>query len=128
MVDLSLDVNILPSKSCEVMGSYDWDTYPFSGICITRIYSLLRLKNVEVELTKVKAIAKFEVVKIMDDNDLYATLRIELGFDYDIIIDLNQWKMNFEYEANRVVQPLVPYHELRYFKYVEDVSEGCMID
>ena len=86
------------------------------------------MKNVEVDLTKVKAIAKFKVVEIMNNNDLYATLRIELGFDNNIIIDLNQWKMNFEYEANRVVQPLVSYHELRYFKYVEDVSEGCMID
>ncbi|GLJ59365.1 hypothetical protein SUGI_1523900 [Cryptomeria japonica] len=78
MLDLGSDVNILPNKSWEMMGSPRL-VYSFSLRLANqhRIYPIGRLENVEVNLGVVKTFADFEVIEVVDEKDTYPAL---LGF------------------------------------------------
>jgi len=56
-----------------------------------RIFPIIRLKNIEVDLAGVKTVADFEVKKIMDENDPYPTLLgIDWAFDNSAFLNLKK--------------------------------------
>lgn len=72
-----------------------------------RIFPIIRLNNIEVDLAGVKTVADFEVKKIMDDKDPYPTL---LGIDwaFDNSAFLNLKKETKGANSQRLEGPMVP--------------------
>ena len=112
MLDLGLDVNILPRKTWEAMGKPQLK-YSLIQLRMANQYCILpigRLENVEVDVVRVKIYIEFEVIDIMGDKDPYPTL---LGNDWAcenyVVIDMKKELMIFEAEGIRVIQPLDPY-------------------
>jgi hypothetical protein len=81
------------------------------------IFPIIRLENVEIDVTGVKTTTNLEVIEIMGDTNPYPTL-IEIYWAYDNydIIDLNKDTMPFEVDDIKVVWPLDPYLGPRHTK------------
>lgn len=73
MLDLGLNVNILPRKTWEAMGKPQLKYSPIQ-LRMENQYCILpigRLENVEVDVARVKMHTEFEVINIMGDKDPY---------------------------------------------------------
>ena len=72
MLDLGLEVNILPNKMWEPMGK-PMLFYSLIQLCMENqycIYPVGRLENVEVDLVGINIVADFEVIEIIAEKDL----------------------------------------------------------
>lgn len=74
-------------------------------------------------------LSDFEVIDIVDNNNLYPTL---LGFDWaydmDAIINMKSRKMVFEKNGIRVVVPLDPSEGVRYIEIVHNEYGDAVIN
>ena len=84
-----------------------------------------RLHGVTVDIEGASALADFEVIEIVDDNNPYPAL---LGIDWSInmsgVINLKKRTLSFERKTLRVVVPLDPAEGLRYTERVRDYEES----
>ena len=80
-----------------------------------KILPLGRLQGIMVDIEGASALADFEVIEIVDDNNPYpAMLGIDWATDMNRVINLKKWKMIFEKRSLRVVVPLDPAEGARY--------------
>lgn len=112
MLILGSDVNNLLWKTLESLRQTKL-VFSLIQFCMANQYYVLPigcLKDVEVDINGVKTYAKFEVIDIIGDKDLYPNM---LGFDWAFenyaIIDLKRETMIFEVDGVRVIQPLDPF-------------------
>ena len=74
-----------------------------------KILPMGRLKGVTVDIEGASALADFEVIDIVDDNNPYPTLLgIDWATDMNGVINLKKPKMIFEKKSLCVVVPLEP--------------------
>lgn len=81
-------------------------------LCIANQQKIIPMgipSRVIVDIEGVKVFADFEVIKIVDDTNLYtALLGLDWSFDMDAIINPKRRSMVFENNVARVVVPLDP--------------------
>lgn len=74
-----------------------------------------RLHGVTIDIEGVRAIADFEVIKIVDDNNPQSMLLgIDWEFDMNAVINLKKCNMTFEKKELRVIIPLDLVDGVRY--------------
>ena len=86
ILDLGLDVNILPKQTWERMGRpvLQWYLIQLGMANKQKIIPMGWLQGVIADIEGASALADFEVIEIVDDNNPYPTL---LGIDW--AIDMN---------------------------------------
>jgi hypothetical protein len=111
ILDLGLEVNVLPKKTWQCMRE---PTLRYSHVQSKlanqhRVIPIDRLKGVIVDLDGVCTKADFEVIEIVDDTTPYpALLGLDWAFENQAIINLKTRKMTFESGEYRVIAPLDP--------------------
>ena len=131
MLDLGLDVNVLPKKTWESLGKSRLTYSPIQLRMENQyyIFPIERLENVEIDVVGVKKLVDFEVIEIMGDKDPYpALLGIDWSCDNYAVIDLKKDTMTFEADGIKVVQPLDPYVGPRYTEPKDNNMEGEDLD
>ena len=74
-----------------------------------RIVPLGRFLSVQIDIDRVRTLADFEVIEIIDDSNPYpALLGIEWAMENAAIINLKKRQMTFEGRDLRVILPLDP--------------------
>lgn len=90
-----------------------------------RVVPLGRLSGVPVDLDRVRSLAEFEVIDIIDDSNPYpALMGIEWALDNNVVINLKKRQMTFEDGKNRITTPIDPEGH----KYVEPVRDDRELD
>ena len=98
MLDLGLDVNIMPKKTWEALGK---PRLTYSQIQLRMenqycIFPIGRLENMEIDVAGVKIMVDFQFIEIMGDKDPYPTLLgIDWAYENNAVIDLKKDTMNF---------------------------------
>ena len=88
-----------------------------------------RLQGVIVDIEGVSALADFEVIEIVVDNNPYLVLlRIDWAMDMNGVINLKKWKMIFEKKSLRAVVPLDLIEGLRYTELVRNFVSDDDLD
>jgi hypothetical protein len=65
------------------------------------------LEHVPVDIDKVRTLADFEVIEIVDDNFPYPTLLgIDWAFNNSTVVDLKKIRMTFERDGLSFIAPL----------------------
>ena len=111
ILDLGLDVNVLPNQTQKRMGEprLEWSTIQLRMANQHNIIPLKRLTKVVVDIVGIRVHVEFEVIQIVEDADPQPAL---LGLDWDIdmggIINLKRRSMIFENEGTRVIILLDP--------------------
>ena len=117
ILDLGLDVNVLPKQTWGQMGnpSLVWSPIQLWLANQQRIVPLGRLLSVPIDIDGVSTLADFEVIEIIDDSNPYpALLGIEWAMANATIINLKRRHMTFEGNGMRVIIPLDPSQGERY--------------
>ena len=83
ILDLGSDGNVLPKQTWQRMGEpkLDWSTIYLRMVNQQKIIPLGRFPRVMVDITRVKVLADFEVIEIVEDTDPYPAL---LGINWAI--------------------------------------------
>jgi len=111
ILDQGSDANGLPKQTWERMGSptLQWSPIQLQMANQQKIHSMGRLQGITIDIKGVSALADFEVIEIVDDNNPYpALLGIDWATDMNGVINLKKRKMIFEKKSLRVVVPLDP--------------------
>jgi len=88
-----------------------------------------RLQGETVDIEGASALANFEVIEIVDDNNPYpALLGIDWATDMNGVINLKKRKMNFEKKSLRVIVLLNPVEGSRYTEPVCDYESDDDLD
>lgn len=88
-----------------------------------------RLQGIVVDIEGASALADFEVIEIVDDNNLYpALLGIDWATDMNRVINLKKRKMIFEKKTLRMVIPLDPIEGSHYTELVRDYESDDDLD
>jgi len=131
MLDLGLDVNILPRKTWEAMGKPQLKYFPIQ-LRMENQYFVLpigRLENVEVDVVGMKTHTEFEVIDVMGDRDPYPKLLgIDWAYENYTVIDIKKELEILEVDRLRVIQPLDPYQGPRFTEPVDDVDKPGALD
>jgi hypothetical protein len=109
ILDLGLEVNVLPKKTWKCMGetTLRYSHVQFKLANQHRVLPIGRLRGVIVDLDGVRTKEDFEVIKIVDNKTPYPTLLgLDWAFDNQAIINLKTRKMTFEF--GEVITPLDP--------------------
>lgn len=94
-----------------------------------KILSMGRLQGITVDIEGVSALADFEVIEIVDDNNPYpALLGIDSATNMHGVINLKKCKMVFEKKSLRVVVPLDPTEGSRYIELVHNDESDDSLD
>ena len=82
ILDLGSDVNMLPKKTCEMMGKPKlvWSLVQLRLTNQHKIVPISQLTRVIVNIVGVCSVEEFEVIDIMDDSQPYPTL---MGLEWD---------------------------------------------
>jgi len=84
-----------------------------------------RLYGVTVDIESVSALADFEVIEIVDDNNpYYALLEIDWAINMNGVIKIKKRTMSFEKKLLRIVVPLDPTERTCYTEPVCDYEES----
>jgi len=91
------------------------------------------LQGVIVDIESMSALADFEVIEIVDDNNPYPVLLgIDWATDMNRVISLKKQKMIFENKSLCIIVPLDPTERLRYTKpfcdYESDDNLDCIYE
>ena len=117
ILDLGLDVNVLPKQTWQRMGEpkLEWSTIQLCMANQKNIIPLGRLSKIVVDIAGVKAQVDFEVIEIVEDANPYpALLGLDWAIDMGGIINLKKRSMVFENNSTRVIVPLDPTEGERY--------------
>lgn len=131
VLDLGYEVNVMTKKTWEIM---EKPKLTFSPIQLRlasqqRVIPLGRQSIVPVDLNGVCSLVDFEVIEIIDDSSMYATLLgIDWDFDNQVIINLKKNTMSFEGNGIRDIVPLDLALGLRYTKLITIEEEAHNID
>ena len=109
ILDLGSDTNVLPKKTWERMGRpmLQWSPIQLRMANQQKILPMGRLQGVTVDIEGASALADFEVIEIVDDNNPYPMLLgIDWATDMNGVINLKKRKMIFEKRSLCVVVPL----------------------
>ena len=110
VLDLGSKVNVMTKQTWEIMAK---PKFAFSPIQLRlanqqRVISLGRMSNVSVDLDRVRSLADFEAIEIIDDSTPYpALLGIDWAFENQAIINLKKKTMSFEGNGIRVIGPFI---------------------
>jgi len=89
-----------------------------------KIIPMGQLQGVTIDIEGTSALADFEVIEIMDDNNPYpALLGIDWATDMNGIINLKKRKMIFEKKSLHVIVPLDPTKGSFYTELVCDIQK-----
>ena len=109
ILDLGLDVDVLPKETWERMGrpALLWSPIQLRMANQQNIFPMGRLQGVTVDIEGAKTHMGFEVIEIVDDSNPYPTLLgIDWATDMNEVINLKKQKMIFEKKSLCVVVPL----------------------
>jgi hypothetical protein len=88
-----------------------------------------RLEHVPMDIDRVRTLANFEVIEIVDDSCPYPVL---LGIDWDFnnstVVDLNKRRMMFGVYFLRVITPLYPNEGQRYTNPIREEDRACELE
>ena len=88
-----------------------------------------RLQGITMDIEGAGALADFEVIEIVDDNNPYtALLGIDWATEMNGVINLKKCKIIFEKNSLRVVVPLDPAEGLRYTKPMREYESDNDLD
>ena len=94
-----------------------------------KIITMGQLQGVTVDIEGEIALADFEVIEIVDDNNPYPVLLgIEWAIDMNGVINLKKWKMVFEKKSLHVIVPLDPVEGSCYTEPVCDYESDDDLD
>ena len=111
ILDLGLDVNVLPKQTWECMGMpiLQWSPIQLRMANQQKVLPMGRLQGVTVDIEGATMQMDFEVIEIVDDSNPYpALLGIDWEMDMNGVINLKKWKMIFEKKSLRAMVPLDP--------------------
>ena len=111
ILDLGLDVNVLPKLTWECIGrpTLQWSPIQLRMENQQKMIPMVRLQEITMDIEEASALADFEVIEIFDDNNPYPMLLgIDWATDMNEVINLKKHKMIFEKKSLRVVVPLDP--------------------
>jgi hypothetical protein len=131
ILDLGSDANVLPKQTWERMGrpTLQWSPIQLRMANQQKIIPMGRLQGITVDIEGASALADFEVIEIVDDNNPYpALLGIDWATDMNGVINLKKRKMIFEKKSLRVVVPLDPAEGSRYTEPVRDYESDDDLD
>ena len=84
-----------------------------------------QLQGVTVDIEGASALADFEVIEIVDDNNPYLALfRIDWAIDMNRVINLKKQKMMFEKKSLCIIVPLDLAEGVRYTKPFHDYESA----
>jgi hypothetical protein len=93
ILDLGSDANVLPKQTWERMGRpmLQWSLIQLRMVNQQKIIPMGRLQGVTVDIEGASALADFEVIEIVDDNNPYpALLGIDWATDMNGVINLKK--------------------------------------
>ena len=111
VLDLGSELNVMTKQTWEIMAKLK---LAFSPIQLRienqqRVIPLGHLSSVLVDLDRVRSLADFKVIKIIDDSTPYpALLGIDWAFENQAIINLKKKTMSFEGNGIHIIGPLDP--------------------
>ena len=111
ILDLGLDVNVLPKQTWEMMGEPEliWSHVQLSLANWHKIVLIERLIGVPINIDRLRNMKIFEVIEIIDDSQPYPSLMgLEWAVDNWEIINLKIREMIFEVRDLKVISPLDP--------------------
>lgn len=123
ILDLGLDVNVLPKKTWEHMGrpALQWPPIQLRMVNQQKILPMGRLQGVTVDIEGASTQTNFKVIEIVDDSNPYPMLLvIDWANDMNRVINLKKCKMIFEKNSLPVVVRLDLDEGVRYTKPVCD--------
>ena len=83
------------------------------------------LEGLTVDIEGARALANYEVIEIVDDNNSYLVLlRIDWAIDMNEVINLKKRKMNFEKKSLCIIVPLDPAEGSRYAEPVHNYERN----
>lgn len=131
VLDLGSDMNVLPKQTWECMGRpvLQWSPIRLWMENQQKIVPMGRLQGVTMDIDSASTQTDFEVIKIVDDSNLYPTLLgIEWAMDMNGVINLKKRKMIFEKMSLRIVIPLDPDEGVNYTKLVHEDDRDDELD
>jgi len=131
MLDLGSYVKILSWNTWEALGRPKM-VFSLIQLCMAIQYCILligHLEDVEVDITRVKTYANFEVIDIIRDKDPYPSLLgVDWAFKKYFVIDLKWETMTFKVDEFGVIKTLDPYQGPKFTDIVDDAEETNFLD
>lgn len=88
-----------------------------------------RFQGVTADIEGTSALADFEVIEIVDENNPYpAHLGIDWATHMNRVINFKKWKMTFEKKSLHIMVPLDPTEGPRYTEPVQDYESDDDLD
>lgn len=110
-------MNILPKQTWERMGrpALQWSLIQLRMVNQQKIIPMGWLYKVTVDIEGASAMADFEVIEIVDDNNPYpAIFGIDWAINMNGVINLKKRMMSFETKSLRVILSLDPEKGVHY--------------
>lgn len=131
ILDLGSDMNIVPKQTWEHKGrpTLQWSPIQLCMANQQMVIPLGRLQGITMDIEGASALADFEVIEIVDDNNPYlALLGIDWATHMNGMINLKKRKMIFEKKSLHIVVPLDSAKESRYVEPVHDYESDDDLD
>lgn len=131
VLDLGSDVNVLPKKTWEMMGTPKLVWLPIQPRLSNyqKIIPFGRLESVPIDIDGVRSNVTFEVIELVDDSNPYPAL---LGLDWAFynlsIVNLKKRQLFFDQGDLRFIAPLDPKEGRRYVELVRDKVDAEGLD
>ena len=92
------DENVIPNKTWERMGRpvLQWSPIQLRMVSQQNIIHMGCLHGVNVDIEGARAIADLEMIKIVDDSNLYLAL-LGIDWEFDMNADINLKKRNMTF-------------------------------
>lgn len=126
ILDLGSDEKLLPKQMWERMGrpTLQWSPIQLRMPNQQKIILMGHMYGVTVDIEGESALADFEVIETVDDNNPYpALLGVDCTFDMDAVINMKKRRMTFEKKALKVIVSLDPIEGACYTNPVCDYEE-----
>jgi hypothetical protein len=131
VLDLGLEVNVMTKKTWALMGKPKMIYSPFRLRMSNQqaISPFRRLEHVPVDIDRVRKIAYFEVIEIVDDIFPYLVLLgIDWAFNNSNLVDLKKRHMTFERDGLWVILPLDPDEGLGYTEPIREEDQAYELE
>ena len=127
MIDLGLDVNVMPKRIWEVMGrpKMVWSPIALKMANQQKIVPFGRLEGVWIDIDGIRSTNTFEVIEIVDDSLPFPTLfGLEWAFENLSLVNLKKIQLVLEQVNLRVIAPLDPKVGKRYVETIQGGMES----
>jgi hypothetical protein len=127
MLDLGLNVKILPKNTWEYLGKPQL-VYSAIQLRMENLYCIFpigRMENVEIDVVGVMTKTNFEVIEIMGYKDPYSSLlSVDGASNNYVFVDIKRDTKTFGEDGIKLVQPLDPCLGPRYIELVDHNMES----